>query len=242
MRVEINEKISRLTTELNDEVARLQAESNEKIERLRSDYQREVSALERAFSEERSHLNGSRNALSPVYRLPPEVLSRIFYLSLSTSQPPEVPSQINPYSRMHKESYYYSAGDGYESYDFEFWGGALDALQLCHICQYWRAVALGSPHLWSHIQVDRWTQPELLTFITENAKKAPIDLDLSWSSNIKAYDALLNFLEASTEQVESLAIRCYTPSLLTTEKSDVLQRLAALTRTSLKSLQLVSEA
>lgn len=238
LQAEVKEKVSRLQGDVNDKVSRLQAEVNEKIAHLQAELQEQVSVLETAFREERSRLNGPRNALSPVHHLPPEILSRILLESLAASSKLKRPSHINPFSRIHKVSRSYNH-DSNDRYDFKAWSAACDTLRLCHVCQYWRTVALGFPQLWSHMQVKQSTQPEMLEFFIGNAKQAAFDLDLlgAPTANFKARNALSKLLDSSAGRLRSVALCCEENHFHGSEP-DLFQRLSVPTA-ELESIQLV---
>jgi len=85
---------------------------------------REIQGLEDSIRESKYR----RNALVPISRLPPEILSLIFSL-LS-------------FSAAHNKS------DRHVS----------SLLRLTHVCRLWRDTALNRPHLWSHINFTKLTR------------------------------------------------------------------------------------
>ncbi|TEB21992.1 hypothetical protein FA13DRAFT_1527583 [Coprinellus micaceus] len=77
-----------------------QATIDEQPSLLRRAHEEKLAALQATFDESIGRLNCRRNFLAPVYRLPPEVLSRVFFASLTTSQQAERVSYLNPYARI----------------------------------------------------------------------------------------------------------------------------------------------
>ncbi|KAJ3500268.1 hypothetical protein NMY22_g19313 [Coprinellus aureogranulatus] len=216
----IDEKVSRLQTEVNQEVARLQAQANEEVSRLQSQIHHirakvnaNVSGLETLFGEERSRLNAQRNGLSPINRLPPEILTEILFSGLNTSQECKPHSLNHPGARIHNIPGQNLSG---RHYRFTLWEERPGILLFCHICQYWRSVALSSPSLWSHIQVGQGMSPKLLEFIKANVKNVPLTLDVRCQSYAywnRTREALSSLLHTTLGQLKSLAICCAEPSL-----------------------------
>ncbi|TFY69504.1 hypothetical protein EVG20_g3136 [Dentipellis fragilis] len=74
-------------------------------------------------------LHTQRNALQPIARLPPEVLSSIFHLVANTEQPYP---RTRPYPPLYGSP------------------GSLGWILLSHVCRSWRAVALRDTALWAN--------------------------------------------------------------------------------------------
>lgn len=186
----------------------------------------QVSAAPHQDSEQISRLNREQNAMAPVYRLPPELLSRIFFESVFTTQPFKRTSHLNPHARITPIS-----GDGFhrDQYPFVPWqeGHIPDILPLCRVSHYWRCVALGSPELWAHIQVSQDTKSELLEFARSNAREVPLDLDLhirclTWNA-FEHRDVLSDILLGEAGRLKSLSICCNSQGVFTHLQSDLLQ-------------------
>lgn len=173
-----------------------------------------ITLSQKEFEDFKGQLNHRRNSLAPVHRPPLEVLSRIFWASLTTSQDEEhTPAlMINPYKRIYK-SFIGTTFSG--KYLFKAWQqrGPPDVLRLSHVCQYWRNIAFSSQELWSHIQVTQKMKPELFTLMQTNAKKLPLDLDLeirhlSIERSKDREDRLANVLRAGIGRLRSLSLCC----------------------------------
>ncbi|TFK65488.1 hypothetical protein BDN72DRAFT_195999 [Pluteus cervinus] len=106
-----------------------------------------------AMQERIRQLRAFRNSFTPIHRLPPEILARIFsFVQLSSAL---VQSIYTPY---------YGNGP------------SLEWVAVTCVSQRWRNVALGSPDLWSHISssypkpiVEEWLQ---------RSKAAPLSISL----------------------------------------------------------------
>ncbi|KAI9064010.1 hypothetical protein FKP32DRAFT_1570692, partial [Trametes sanguinea] len=86
------------------------------------------------------------NTLTPIARLPPEILSEIFAL-VSTKQYEET------------WRHHYGSSQVYK------W------LSVAHVCRVWRSIALDTPRLWSNIVL---TRPEVDREVLARSKKAPL--------------------------------------------------------------------
>ena len=173
----------------------------------------ELAHLQAVFIKQTRDLSQRRNELTPVYRLPPELLSRIFFATLSQNQEKKHHSRLNPAARIQNlNGRVYNIG----SYEFSSRPQTrkLDVLPLCHVSQCLRTVALNSPELWNHIQVDLRTKPELLDFMKTNAKGLPLTLDLDadngyppWS-HFRSRLILSEILGSGAGRLKSLAFCC----------------------------------
>lgn len=171
----------------------------------------ELAHLQAVFIKQTRELRQRRNALTPIYRLPPELLSRIFFATLTQNQEKKHRSRLNPAARIHK-----GRRNGVDNYEFSSWPQTRkpDVLPLCHVSQYWRSVALSSPELWNHIQVDLRMKPELLDFMRTSARKLPLILDLDADNGVPPWShfdsrlILSDILGAGAGQLKSLAFCC----------------------------------
>ncbi|KAJ7138106.1 hypothetical protein C8R44DRAFT_555779, partial [Mycena epipterygia] len=81
------------------------------------------------------YAQGCRSAMSPIRRLPPEILCEIFMAHSSSSPQPH--SSAGEKKNISKS----------------------DLLLVSHVCAQWRTLALGTPRLWSDIAVDLYFWP-----------------------------------------------------------------------------------
>ncbi|KAJ7453147.1 hypothetical protein FB451DRAFT_1520288 [Mycena latifolia] len=117
-----------------------------------------------------AYVDGCRSALSPVRRLPPELLCEIFP-SYSESPPEDSEDE----SESDDESY----AKIREIKNLSKW----DMLLLSHVCTQWRTLVMGTPKLWANITVcgadwpDDPTRPlELLRTLIERGEHHPLTL------------------------------------------------------------------
>ncbi|KAG2141874.1 hypothetical protein DEU56DRAFT_795288 [Suillus clintonianus] len=127
-------------------------------------------------------LNLHKGLVSPLWRLPIEVLSKIFHLCLPEFDKFEMPSELDA------------------------------PVVLTRVCQRWREVAVGIPSLWSRPSLsfcpgDQW---ERQTFCygswLERSRGRPLSLTLCW--NDCPYDStkIQSLLQPYTHQISSLSI------------------------------------
>ncbi|TFK65686.1 hypothetical protein BDN72DRAFT_772957, partial [Pluteus cervinus] len=114
--------------------------------KLREEIDAELFSLKQRIRD----LHSKRNAISPIYRLPPEILIRIFHFFQRTV-----------------------TGENTDFSEAEKYLGWSIVLQ---VTQHWRDVALGSPELWSNIVVNdpRWIEKCL-----ERSGSNPLFINLS---------------------------------------------------------------
>ncbi|KAJ7453200.1 hypothetical protein FB451DRAFT_1565745 [Mycena latifolia] len=86
----------------------------------------------------KTYIDGCRSALSPVRRLPPELLCEIFSYSQSLAEDEEDDSEEHEMKNLTK------------------W----NMLLLSHVCTQWRTLVLETPKFWSDILVDGYCWPE----------------------------------------------------------------------------------
>ncbi|KAJ3521908.1 hypothetical protein NMY22_g12120 [Coprinellus aureogranulatus] len=85
-------------------------------------------------------------------------------------------------------------------------------LRCSHVSHEWRAVALGTPELWSIIQVCGRTPAALVEYIYANSKNAFLSLDMfcsrrrnvSWTSLPRSMDTLVNIVHQDADRFKSL--------------------------------------
>ncbi|KAG2012989.1 hypothetical protein CC2G_009932 [Coprinopsis cinerea AmutBmut pab1-1] len=133
-----------------------------------------------ALEDEIRRWKSSRNELSEISRLPPEVLTRIFVIYEEMCNPDSVdhttwrPVILKPYQ----------------------W------TDVTHVSRYWREAALGCPELWSNIRTSNcnWAMALL-----ERSKQAPISLDAMQAHGSKL-EALLTDVLAQPQRLKSLRL------------------------------------
>ncbi|KZV95751.1 hypothetical protein EXIGLDRAFT_462708 [Exidia glandulosa HHB12029] len=88
-------------------------------------------------------------------------------------------------------------------------GTALELLELAHVCQHWRSVALSESSLWTRIQLHgQRCKPEILEPLLARTGALPVHLELSVPSGQQVADALALGRAASDHlpRLESLVI------------------------------------
>jgi hypothetical protein len=58
------------------------------------------------------------------------------------------------------------------------------ALDMMHVCQYWRAIVSDLPRIWSELTIRPWTAREHIEFVVERSKKTPLDVGISWNKRL----------------------------------------------------------
>ncbi|KAF6751334.1 hypothetical protein DFP72DRAFT_1047902 [Ephemerocybe angulata] len=112
---------------------------------------REIAQLEKNLAS----LKRRRNALSPVSRLPPEILARIFFLTLPFAEIAERRLRTEDEPRLEQ-----TKG------------------RLCAVSSRWRETAFAAPELWRDIHIRDRTKAQYLKFALENiGEKQAINLD-----------------------------------------------------------------
>lgn len=96
-------------------------------------------------------LYNTSNPASPISRLPVEILTRIFTLSVGSFR-----------------SSFASIRFRDESID--------EVNDIASVCSYWRNIAINTPSLWSYIDFDRMSQAELIPLWLERARNHPLDI------------------------------------------------------------------
>ncbi|VDB85118.1 unnamed protein product [Peniophora sp. CBMAI 1063] len=112
-----------------------------------ADWDRAERALQLLVTEIRVRRNAS---LSPIFRLPAEVLSIVFSLVVC-SGPPHIPRTAAALS-----NYQSVKEDVFDDLDTNTWGhiplveqGSLEWLRLTHVCSRWRKLLVDNCHLWA---------------------------------------------------------------------------------------------
>ncbi|TFK67127.1 hypothetical protein BDN72DRAFT_843438 [Pluteus cervinus] len=93
-------------------------------------------------------LHAFRNTFTPVYRLPPEILTRIFSFVRHVPKPAFYSNRATP----------------------------LEWVDVTRVSQHWRNVAIGSPTLWSHISSTY--PKRLAEEFLQRSKAAPLSIDM----------------------------------------------------------------
>ncbi|KAF5358817.1 hypothetical protein D9758_008568 [Tetrapyrgos nigripes] len=141
----------------------------------------ELDVMEQKLQVAVSLLRGARNAIQPINKLPPELLSLIFgelqqelpsFLPMLEGGPGPVP--VYAYDNQHK-----------------------DWLRLLHVCRQWRGILATSPHLWSTI--DSGLIPA--TFL-KRSMAAPLTVYLGVRAQEISHKLLTNVLHNSSRLEE----------------------------------------
>ncbi|PIL25214.1 hypothetical protein GSI_13103 [Ganoderma sinense ZZ0214-1] len=125
-------------------------------------------------------LKGRINAMAPISKLPPELLSAIFTevaITHYTGRPPRscCGATLLPYK----------------------W------ITLTHVCHSWRAVALNTPRLWSRIVL---TRPDVTREVLARSKKAPLWVTANMSFMDEPQKSLLDAIMRESSRVKELSI------------------------------------
>ncbi|RPD64144.1 hypothetical protein L226DRAFT_559453 [Lentinus tigrinus ALCF2SS1-7] len=107
----------------------------------------QIEAHSRAIIDIKTRLN----MMTPVARLPPELLSTVFTLLAAESY--ETRCAVSMYTS--------------DSYKTNIW------IRVAHVCRHWRATALATPRLWSYIAI---TSKRAADELLARSKKAPLHL------------------------------------------------------------------
>ena len=148
----------------------------EVIKKTRTQIDKELANL--------SALKACRNALAPISRLPPELLSTIFTYTASAS----IHSEWLPESRL-----------------YPFWRRPMAWMKVTQVCRRWRAVALQCPMLWTHICLSDY---HLTRKMLRRSKNLPIfvESDLSSRRNSRLFQAMWIALD-HLPRIQALHIR-----------------------------------
>ena len=129
-----------------------------------------------------ARLRVRRNALMPIYRLPPEIISLIFLSCM--------PTKDDIHSSPSRHAWIYS------------WWKAIS-----HVCHHWRDVALSTPALWSVIDFRCITGTDMMETFLARSRHAPLDIDIdnysifSWDP-----DSLCDIISSHMHHVGRLRI------------------------------------
>jgi len=58
------------------------------------------------------------------------------------------------------------------------------ALDMMHVCHYWRAIAFDLPRLWSALTIRPWTAREYIEFVVERSKQTPLEVEINWNKGL----------------------------------------------------------
>jgi hypothetical protein len=133
-------------------------------------------------------LKRQRNALSPVFQLPPELLCKILSSNILTF-----------------------VGDNFESLPAN---PRPTALTVCHVSHFWRALVRNTPQMWSYIRVGKNTRSQFLSFIWKKAETILVDMNVDSSEGEStslgtpdAMDAIVEIIRQNPTKFRSLRLR-----------------------------------
>ncbi|OJT15399.1 hypothetical protein TRAPUB_8048 [Trametes pubescens] len=142
--------------------------------RARLDIQSDIAMYARAIVDLKSRLN----TLTPIGRLPPELLSEIL-----------VRGVIDEDDRWPSDHYY----------------NRLAWIRLTHICRHFRAVALSTPRFWSHL---RLVKSEVFAELLARSKSTPLHIKAHVDAGSKRADRMsaLEMLLPHSHRIKELHI------------------------------------
>ncbi|KDR84183.1 hypothetical protein GALMADRAFT_702091 [Galerina marginata CBS 339.88] len=155
----------------------------------------EISRL----SEEIRALLSRRNELSPIFRLPPEVICKIFECVQHTHEPQPESGE--------DDEYLTDYGDPHR------W------IRVSHVCRRWMGIALSNPSLWSDVVIDthhrrRWDRESFL-----RAKGTPLSVTVSGIGSIDWDEifgnTLIRMALAQLQRITHLSLQCIDNATLT---------------------------
>ncbi|TEB37133.1 hypothetical protein FA13DRAFT_1726262 [Coprinellus micaceus] len=170
---------------------------------------------------EKVELKRRRNALAPIATLPPEIITQIFSSSLTRIPHSEL-SAFHHYSRD-----YFVPEEKLE--DVQMHEVTYQALlrpnifTLCHISHGWKETAVGCQRLWSSIQVQPKTSPEVVSMMWRNAGELPVALDFVALAedretvdprSFPVFSLLRDLLQSKIDRFKSIGIYCFEPELV----------------------------
>ncbi|TCD60496.1 hypothetical protein EIP91_009959 [Steccherinum ochraceum] len=169
-----------------------------------------------------------RYALSPIARLPPEVLGRIFVVYSQREMASVQTYRVNPFETRSTFPYKW--------------------IVVTHICSHWREIALGTPELWTTIRLGL-VRPEVIEVFLSRSKHALLRVDgkehiptrtisafkpflhaiaraesLSLQMSAEVYDTLASEIPSSAPHLRTLEVTGTTPETAT---RSLLERLSA---------------
>lgn len=118
-----------------------------------------ADAKMRAVEEYFTSLNGLRNSLVPAYNLPVEILVEIFWLIASH------PRHAEKRRKKHIKQW----------------------LDITHVCNLWRTVAISQPKLWSFVDLSHF--PSARVFL-ERSHDCPIEIFTTWKASRAESDSI----------------------------------------------------
>lgn len=166
-------------------------------------------------------LKRRRNALSPIATLPPEIITQIF--SSFTTRIPH--SELSDFR--HHSSEYFVLEEKLEDVQVrEVTYQALlrpNVFTLCHISHGWKEAAVGCQRLWSFIQVQPRTSPEVVSMMWRNAGELPVALDFVALAedretvdprSFPVFALIRDLLQSKTDRFKSIGIYCFEQELV----------------------------
>ncbi|KAJ3519064.1 hypothetical protein NMY22_g13366 [Coprinellus aureogranulatus] len=150
--------------------------------------QQDLEARITEFELELCELKRKRNALLPIFQLPPELLCGIVsFDALTFANDDFAPPPANPVPK---------------------------TLDFCHVSHLWRSIILGSPKMWSYIRVANRSPPGFLHFSWKNTGAALVDMNVdsskdeygSWGTP-RAIDAVVDLIRQYPSKFRSLRVR-----------------------------------
>ncbi|TEB35244.1 hypothetical protein FA13DRAFT_1451159 [Coprinellus micaceus] len=114
----------------------------------------ELIALEKRVLD----LRRARNSVASISRLPPEILTLIFCLTVAFDTPEPFALCYSATQTRTNPTYHY--------------------VKLCHVCHAWRTVALSSPQLWARLRVHSRTKASLMDLMRKGSRSLPVFLSI----------------------------------------------------------------
>lgn len=159
-------------------------------------------------------LKSRRNTFAPIGRLPPELIVKIFSCTsehLSSTELTNFRNYCKPRAK------FVAAKDLEEARAKDAIHQRLlrpSVLTLCHVSHGWRLLSLENRDLWSSIQVQLRTSPEVLKFMWRNAGGAMKEVDITGMQadlaipNPEIFVLLYTLIQRGTAKLKSLGIYC----------------------------------
>ncbi|TEB38675.1 hypothetical protein FA13DRAFT_391325 [Coprinellus micaceus] len=161
---------------------------------------------------ERTNLRRCRNVVAPISQIPPELLLKIFSLCNIALGDDELRYITNRghISSQRPATEEWRLRDAYDKLRYP------NVLRVYHVNHNWRQLVAGSPHLWTRIQVQSKTRPEIVSFMRDKAGAHPIELEYVggpyWATDDahepdpKFLPTIQDILRASSQNIKSIAI------------------------------------
>ncbi|TEB37138.1 hypothetical protein FA13DRAFT_1726264 [Coprinellus micaceus] len=167
-------------------------------------------------------LKSRRNALAPIGRLPPELIVKIFSSSLGLLSS----SQLSEFRDYKPRARFVVEDDVQEARAKDAIYRRLlrpDVLTLSHVSHGWRSLSFETRDLWSRIQVQLRTSPELLKLMWRNAGEGMIELGITGMLDDRSDNKFHSFpvfnlvyalLQIGSSKLRSIGIYCRASSFL----------------------------